>query len=87
MIFLNEKPIFFKYKSYKKLKAPMNKHMHTYDEQCELDPCQVFIYNQTGWMLKTLNFLFKMVHHTLTTMIKLEKKRFLIFGLKNALAY
>ncbi len=48
MIFLNEKPIFFKYKSYKKLKAPMNKHMHTYDEQCELDPCQVFIYNQTG---------------------------------------
>jgi hypothetical protein len=24
-------------------------------KQCELDSCQVFIYNQTGWMLKTFN--------------------------------
>ncbi len=50
-------------------------HAHAHapmDERCELDTCQVFTYNQNGssYFLLTFNFLFKMVHHTPTTMIK-----------------
>jgi hypothetical protein len=48
MIFLSKTPLFFIYKFYQTLKPLMNKHMHTYDEQCELDTRQVFTYNQTG---------------------------------------
>jgi hypothetical protein len=45
------------------------------DEQCELDTCQVLIYNQTKLTLKTFNFLFKIVHHTPTTMIITNLKK------------